>query len=108
MMLVVFLLALAGPSPQTINQPRKAYSACLSQFEKKSVADKMAAAAYSTAVKAACAAEAAAFTKALVAYDVGMGTKRAAAVANAATDLADYMATSEERFGITVEAASPQ
>ena len=102
MMLVLLLLALAGPSPRTIDAPRKAYSACIKQFETRSIAAKMDAAAYSAAVKAACPAEAAAFTNALVAYDVGMGTKRATAMSNAATDLADYMLTSEERFRDTV------
>ena len=44
------------------------------------------------------AAEAAAFTAALVAFDVAMGTKRAAATANAARDLEDYQLTSVERY----------
>ncbi len=107
-MLVLLLLALAGPGPQTIAQPRKAYSACIKRFETSSIAAKMDAAAYAVAVKTACPAEAAAFTNALVAYDVGMGTKRATATSNAAIDLADYRATSEERFRDTVAAATPK
>ena len=98
MMLVVLMLALAGPSPQSIDQPRKNYSACLKRFETKSLGEKMTPDAYSAAIKTACPAEAAAFTKALVTYDVAMGTKRAKAEANAAIDLADYVLTSEERY----------
>ena len=108
MMLVVLMLALAGPGPQTIIQPRKNYAACLSAFEKKSIAAKMDVAAYAVAAKSACPAEAAALTKALVAYDVGMGSKRAAAEASAATDIGDYVATSEERFADTVAANKPK
>lgn len=107
-MLVVLMLALAGPGPQTINQPRKNYAACLSAFEKKSRADKMDPAAYAMAAKTACPAEAAALTAALVAFDVGMGSKRAAAQASAAADLADYVITSEERYRDTMAANRPQ
>ena len=98
MMLVVMALAMAAPNPQSIAAPRKAYAACLKKFEAAAIESKMAAAAYSTAVKTACPAEADAMTKALIAYDVAMGNKRAAATANAANDVADYVLTSEERF----------
>lgn len=108
MMLVVLMLALAGPGPQTIHQPRKNYAACLSAFEKKSRADKMDPAAYPAAAKAACPAEAAALTAALVAYDVGMGSRRAAALTSAAADLGDYVITSEERYRDTMVAAPPK
>jgi len=97
-MLVLLMLALAAPNPQSINQPRKNYAACIKLFEKKSLTEKMAADAFSGAIKAACPGEAAALTKALVDYDVAMGTKRASATASAATDLADYVLTSEERY----------
>ncbi len=107
-MLVLLLLALAGPGPQTIVQPRKAYSACIKRFETSSVAAKMDAAAYAAAIKTACPSEAAAFTSALVAYDVGMGTKRASATSNAAIDLADYMETSAERFRMMVTPVAPK
>ena len=105
MMLVLLTLALAAPNPQSLNQPRKNYVACLKQFETKALNDKMEAAVYSTAIKTACPAEAATMTKALVSYDVAMGTKRAAATANAANDIADYVATSDERFR---DARAPQ
>jgi hypothetical protein len=97
-MLVTMMLAMAAPNPHAIDAPRKAYAACIKAFESKSLDAKMDATAYSPAVKAACRAEAEALTRVLIDYDMAMGTKRASAVANAASDLADYTANSEERY----------
>jgi len=108
MMLVVLMLALAGPGPQTIDQPRKNYAACIKRFETGSLKAKMDLTAYTTAVKAACPDEAAALTKALVAYDVGMGTGRGDAARNAAIDVNDYVESSLERYQLTVEASKPK
>jgi hypothetical protein len=55
-------------------------------------------AAYATALKASCTAAAAALARALTEYDIAMGSKRAAAMATAESDVADYRLTSEERF----------
>jgi len=55
-------------------------------------------AAYETAVKSACAAEANALSQALIRYDVAMGTKRATALSNAERDVDDYRLTSVERY----------
>jgi len=98
MILVTMLLALAAPDPRTLDRPRKAYASCIKGFESKSLAAKMEPAAYSTAVKGACPAEAAELARALIAFDIAMGTKRAAAIANAATDVGDYPLTSDERY----------
>ena len=108
MTLALFLIALAGPGPQSIDQPRKNYAACIKRFESQSLKAKMELSAYTEAIKTACPAEAAALTKALVDYDVSMGSRRATAVANAATDVADYSATSLERYQMTVEASKPK
>ena len=97
-MLVTMLLALAAPDPRAMDRPRKAYASCIKGFEGRSLAAKMAPAAYSSAVKSACPAEAAELTRALVAFDIAMGSKRAAATANAATDVGDYLVTSDERY----------
>jgi len=97
-MLVAMMMLLAGPNPQALTAPRKAYAACVKRFETQSLAAKMTPAAYSVAVKSACPAESATFVRALVAYDVAMGGKRATAAATAASDAADYVLTSEERF----------
>ncbi|MDQ3160882.1 MAG: hypothetical protein M3Q51_07670 [Pseudomonadota bacterium] len=98
MITILIALALAGPNPHTLDAPRKGYTACLKEFETRSLAGQVAAAAYATAVKSACSAEAAALARALVAYDVAMGGKRASATANADNDIADYRLTSEERY----------
>lgn len=98
MLVTLMMIALAAPNPSSLAAPRKAYAACLKEFENKSMAAKMDAAAYSAALKGACPAEATALAKALTDYDVAMGSKRAAAAATAESDLADYRLTSEERF----------
>ena len=59
---------------------------------------KIDVAAYASAVKSACPAEARALSDALVKYDVAMGNKRASAEANAQRDVEDYQLTSEERY----------
>ena len=101
--MITLLLALAmAPNPSAIIAPRRAYATCLKAFESKSVTEKVAAAAYSTAVKSACPAEAAALVRALVSFDVAMGTKRPAATVNAQRDLDDYLMTSEERYSATM------
>lgn len=98
-MLLVLLFVMAGaPSASSIDAPRRAFSQCIKKFETDSRAKKMPPADYSAAIKASCPAEAAALRGALVAFDVAMGTKRAAATANAQTDLDDYYTTSDERY----------
>ncbi len=98
MIAFVMAFALAAPNPSAIDAPRRAFAACLKTFESNQMRAKVAADAYSAAVKAACAAEAQALSDALVKYDVAMGTKRASATANAQRDVDDYRLTSEERF----------
>lgn len=98
MLVTMMILAMAAPNPHSLDAPRKAYSACVKQFETKSLAAKVDAAAYSTALKGACTAEAAALAKALTDFDVSMGSKRASAMATAESDVADYRLTSEERY----------
>jgi hypothetical protein len=98
MITLVVALALAAPNPGSIDAPRRAYASCIKTFESNQLRAKVEAAAYETAVKAACPSEAAAFSAALVAYDVAMGTKRASATANAARDVEDYQLSSVERY----------
>lgn len=105
-MLVMLMLAMAAPNPHALDAPRKAYATCIRNFEAKSIAAKLDAGAYATALKGECTAEAAALARALVAYDVAMGGKRASATATAESDIADYRLTSEERFRLLVEPAS--
>jgi len=98
MIAFVMALALAAPSPASIDAPRHAFQVCLKSFETNQLRAKVAADAYSAAVKTACPAEAAALSDALVKFDVAMGTKRASALANAERDVDDYRLTSEERY----------
>jgi hypothetical protein len=98
MIAFVLALALAAPNPASIDAPRNAFRACLKTFESNQMNAKVAADAYSTAVKSACPTEAQALTDALVKFDVAMGTKRASALANAERDVDDYRLTSEERY----------
>jgi hypothetical protein len=98
MIAFVLALALAAPNPASIDAPRHAFQACLKSFESNQLRAKIAADAYSAAVKAACPTEAQALSDALVRFDTAMGTKRASALANAARDVDDYRLTSEERY----------
>ena len=98
----VLALALAAPNPSSIDAPRRAFATCLKSFESNQLKAKVDAAAYSTAVKAACASEAQALADALIRYDVAMGTKRASAQANAQRDVDDYRLTREERYRDTM------
>jgi hypothetical protein len=98
MIAFVMAFALATPNPGSIDAPRHAFAACLKTFESNQMRAKVAADAYSAAVKAACPTEAQALTDALVKFDVAMGTKRANALANAQRDIDDYRLTSEERY----------
>ena len=98
MIAFVIALALAPPNPGAIEAPRKAFQACLRTFEAHQREAKVAADAYSTAVKSACQPEAAALSDALVKFDTAMGTKRPAAMANAQRDVDDYRLTSDERY----------
>jgi hypothetical protein len=107
-MLIAMMMLLAGPNPHSLDAPRKAYAACVKEFESKSLAAKMDPAAYSGALKGACTAEASALAKALIDFDVGTGTKRAAAAATADSDVADYRLTSEERYRDMVAPAKSQ
>lgn len=95
---VMMALALAAPNPTMIDAPRNAFRACLKSFESNQMKAKVDSAAYSTAVKSACPTEAQALIDALIKYDVGMGTKRASAQANAERDVDDYRLTSDERY----------
>lgn len=98
MITLAMALALAPPSPATIDAPRHAFQACLKTFEGNQRAAKVAADAYAAAVKTACPDEAQALTDALVRFDTAMGTKRPVALANAQRDVDDYRLTSEERY----------
>lgn len=101
-------LSAAAPSGPPM-QPRNAFAACLSRFSKAKVADKMPGKDFQVALKAACAAEEAAFKSSIVAYDVKMGAKRAVAEERAGAEIDDYFIGSTETYEVhTASAPAPK
>ena len=98
----VLAMALAaaapGSSPAAVIQARKAYSACLGAFMKKSVADKTEAAAFASGLGKACVAQEQAFRAASIAVDTASGIKRAEAEENAGMVVDDMIANTKETF----------
>ena len=108
----VLAMALAaaapGPSPDAIARARKAYSACLGGFMKKSIKDNADDAAFTAGLKPACAAQEQAFRAAVIASDTAAGLKRAAAEENAGLEIDDMLANAKETFKDTkADAADP-
>jgi len=99
-------LALSQGNP-TI-QPRKNYADCLSKYYKSKQSETMEPAAFTAAMKAACASPEAAFTRALVDYDIKMGSKRAAAEENAAFDIEGYLTNISENYADQQAAKKPR
>lgn len=97
-MITLVIALFLAPNPAAIDAPRHAFQACLKSFESNQLQAKVAADAYSTAVKTACPTEAQALTNALVKFDTAMGTKRPTALSNAQRDVDDYRLTSDERY----------
>ena len=107
MLMIMMTLALAALSPRTLDAPRKAFAACLKDYETRSLAANTDAVAFAAGLGAICTAEGDTLARALVAYDIAMGGKRASAAANAASDVADYRLTSDERYRDLVPPAKP-
>ena len=98
----VLAMALAaaapGPSADAIARARKAYSACLSGFMKKSLKDGAEEAAFESGLAPACTAQEQAFRAAVIAADTASGMKRAAAEENAGMEVEDILANTKEMF----------
>ncbi len=106
MIAFVLALALAAPNPASIDAPRNAFRACLKTFETNQMKAKVAADAYSTAVKSACPTEAQALDRRAGQVRRRNGHQAGQLrVANAERDVDDYRLTSEERYR---DMASPQ
>jgi hypothetical protein len=97
-MITLVIALFLAPNPAAIDAPRHAFQACLKSFESNQRQAKVAADAYSAAVKTACPTEADALTNALVKFDTAMGTKRPTALSNAQRDVDDYRLSSDERY----------
>lgn len=96
------MLMMAPPSPAVVATARRDYSACLSDFMKKSVKDKMEVAAFESGLVPACAAKEAAFRSTLVAADTAVGIKRADAEEGAKLEIDDMQTNIKEMFRDTM------
>ena len=92
--------AQAGPPPQL----RDAYATCLGGFMKAKLGEKLDAAAFRSAAKAACAAQETALHNAIVAYDVKMGMKKASAQEGAAREVEDYLVNTADTYQVHANA----
>lgn len=102
-------LGIAAAQSNPTIPSRDAFSACLSGFQKQSLAAKMDADAFDAAVQAQCAAQEAAFRNASVAYDVKMGSTRAQAQEDADFQVEDYLTMTKESYRVRAEAGrTPQ
>lgn len=94
-------------SQASVNAPRSAFSACLKEAGAKAVSDKVALDAYGAYIRGACATQAMALKKALVAFDTKNGVKRAQASTDAEAQLDDYYLGSSETYSLKVAATQP-
>src|SRR4051794_27652453 len=92
------MIVAAAPSPAPSVQARKAYSLCLQKVIKDKTEAKLAAAAFTTEAKTACATQEAALVSALVAYNIGMGSKRADAEDDAKAQVEDSLANAGDTY----------
>lgn len=99
--------AAPGPSADAIARARKAYSACLSGFMKKSLKDGVEDAAFESGLAPACATQEQAFRATVIAADTAAGIKRADADENASFEVDDMVANTVETFRSHRDAGKP-
>jgi hypothetical protein len=95
-------MLLAPPSPSAIATARREYSACLSDFMKQGIKERIEAAAFDAGLVPACAAKEAAFRSVVIAADVAAGIKRTEAEGNAKFEIDDLQTNIKETFRDTV------
>ena len=101
MIAFVVALGMAGAGLQGASStvlPRKNFGMCLNKAVEKMMSDKLAADAFKTAAKAACANEANTFRTAWISYEVSMKTKRTDAEQNANAQIDDYLQNAAETY----------
>jgi|GEM_PF-7076226 len=91
----------------SIATPRQDYTDCLKRAGLQAAAQQVAPDQYSAFASQQCAAQAASFKSALVAFDVKNGVKRAQAAADAQLQLDDYLAMSAEKYEAKAPKAKP-
>jgi hypothetical protein len=95
-------MLLAPPSPAAIATARREYSACLAEFMKQGIRERMEPDAFDAGLVPACAAKEAAFRSVVIAADVAAGIKRADAEGNAKFEIEDLQTNIRETFRDTV------
>ena len=94
----VLAMLMMAPSPAVIASARRDYSACLSEFTKKSITSRMEPPAFEAGLVPACAAKEAAFRAAVIEADMAAGIKRADAEEGASLEIEDLQANFKETF----------
>ena len=89
---------LAAPSPEAINRARLDFTKCVSAHVKKSLQDKLEAAAYETGLSSACGAKEQAYRSAAIAADRAVGIKAAEAEENAQFVVEDILSNAKANF----------
>ena len=93
------VLALAMlAQPADLPRVRKEYSACLTDFMKKSLKEKAEDSAFETGIAAACSAQEQKFRAIVIATDTAARIKRADAEENATIEINDKRANATEMF----------
>lgn len=95
---LVAALMIMGQSSGSTASARTAYSHCINDFMKKSLADKLDSQAFGLAVGNACQAEATAFRNAVVAKATKDGFKKAEAEQMSKDEVMDYQINATEMF----------
>jgi hypothetical protein len=95
---LVAALMIMGPPSGSTASARTAYSHCINDFMKKSLADKLDSQSFGAAVANACQAEATAFRNAVVAKATTDGFKKAEAEQMGKDEVLDYQINATEMF----------
>jgi hypothetical protein len=104
---MLLLVVAAGKNPAA--QTREGYARCLKDFVRASAEKKMDAAAFETALAAACRDKEALFKNTMVSSEVGLGVKRAVAEKGIQEEISDYRTMAKEDFQAELTlASSPQ
>ncbi|MDK2760044.1 MAG: hypothetical protein KYX64_01640 [Sphingopyxis sp.] len=99
MLITTLLLAVMAPAPTAaVDSTRAAFTKCVRDHMKKSLEDKMEAAEYELALKAACSTERDAFRKAVIALGRSGGDSEKVAAEDADVQIDDYHASFTEKF----------
>ena len=100
-------MLLLGAAAEPPAKSREAYARCLKDLARTSLEKKMDAAAFDTALAAACRDKEALFKTSLVGSEVAMGVKRAVAERGIQEEIASYRTEAKEGYRAEL-ASAPQ